>query len=142
MTRQTVRVALKRIYEEPEPSDGTRVLVERLWPRGFSKKRARVDLWLKEISPSSELRTWYGHDPEKFAEFRRRYETELGSETGQAALARLRELAKQGPVTLVFAAHDIEHSNAVVLHDLLRGDARERSDEEDPLTKIEKETDR
>ena len=119
MTRQRLMVALKRVYEEPEPSDGTRVLVERLWPRGFSKKRARVDLWLKEIVPSSELRTWYGHDPAKFAEFRRRYETELASETGQAALAQLRELAKQGPMTLVFAAHDTEHSNAVVLHDLL-----------------------
>jgi uncharacterized protein YeaO (DUF488 family) len=112
-------VTLKRVYEVPEPSDGTRVLVERLWPRGFSKKRARVDLWLKEIAPSSELRTWYGHDPEKFAEFRRRYESELASETGQAALAHLRELAKQGPVALVFAAHDTEHSNAVVLYDLL-----------------------
>jgi uncharacterized protein YeaO (DUF488 family) len=119
MTRQRLMVALKRVYEEPEPGDGTRVLVERLWPRGFSKKRARVDLWLKEIAPSRELRTWYGHDPEKFAEFRRRYETELASETGQAALAQLRELAKQGPVTLVFATHDTEHSNAVVLHDLL-----------------------
>jgi uncharacterized protein YeaO (DUF488 family) len=119
MTRQRLRVALKRVYEEPEPGDGTRVLVERLWPRGFSKQRARVDLWLKEIAPGSELRTWYGHDPEKFAEFRRRYETELASETGQAALAQLRELAKQGPVTLVFATHDTEHSNAVVLHDLL-----------------------
>ena len=119
MTRQRLMVALKRVYEEPEPGDGTRVLVERLGPREFSKKRAHVDLWHKEIAPSSELRTWYGHDPEKFAEFRRRYETELASETGQAALAQLRELAKQGPVTLVFATHDTEHSNAVVLHDLL-----------------------
>ena len=110
---------LKGVYEKPSHEDGFRVLVERLWPRGFSKKRARVDLWLKEIAPSSELRRWYGHDPEKFAEFRRRYETELASETGQAALAQLRELAKQGPVTLIFAAHDTEHSNAVVLHDLL-----------------------
>jgi len=119
MTRQRLVVALKRVYDEPETGDGTRVLVERLWPRGFSKKRAHVDLWLKEIAPSSELRRWYGHDPKKFAEFRRRYETELTSETGQAALAQLRELAKQGPVTLVFAAHDAEHANAVVLHDLL-----------------------
>jgi uncharacterized protein YeaO (DUF488 family) len=112
-------VALKRVYDEPEPGDGTRVLVERLWPRGLSKERAHIDLWLKEIAPSRELRTWFGHDPEKFAEFRRRYETELASETGQAALARLRELAKQGSVTLVFAAHDTEHTNAVVLRDLL-----------------------
>jgi uncharacterized protein YeaO (DUF488 family) len=119
MTRQKSRVALKRVYEEPEPGDGTRVLVERLWPRGFSKQRAQVDLWLKEIAPSSELRTWYSHDPAKFTEFRHRYETELASEAGQAALAQLRDLAKQGPVTLVFAAHDAEHSNAAVLHDLL-----------------------
>jgi uncharacterized protein YeaO (DUF488 family) len=119
MTQQGVMIALKRVYDEPEPGDGTRVLVERLWPRGLSKERAHVDLWLKEIAPSRELRTWFGHDPEKFAEFRRRYETELASPAGQAALARLRELAKQGPVTLVFAAHDTEHNNAVVLRDLL-----------------------
>ncbi|MFL5663305.1 MAG: DUF488 domain-containing protein [Ktedonobacteraceae bacterium] len=112
-------VALKRVYDKPGPGDGTRVLVERLWPRGLSKERAHVDLWLKEIAPSHELRTWFGHDPEKFAEFRCRYETELASETGQAALTRLQELAEQGPVTLVFAAHDIEHTNAVVLRDLL-----------------------
>jgi uncharacterized protein YeaO (DUF488 family) len=122
MTRQQVRIALKRVYDEPESGDGTRVLVERLWPRGLSKERAHVDVWLKEIAPSRELRTWFGHDPEKFAEFRRRYETELAAETGQAALARLRELVKQGPVTLVFAAHDTEHTNAVVLRDLLLGD--------------------
>ena len=119
MTTQGVIVALKRVYDEPEPGDGTRVLVERLWPRGLSKERAHVDLWLKEVAPSRELRTWFGHDPEKFAEFRRRYEIELASETGQAALAKLRELAKQGSVTLVFAAHDTEHTNAIVLRDLL-----------------------
>jgi len=124
MTQQGLMVALKRVYDEPEPDDGTRVLVERLWPRGLSKERAHVNVWLKEIAPSRELRTWFGHDPEKFAEFRRRYETELASETGQAALATLRELAKQGPVTLVFAAHDTEHSNAVVLRDLLLRDDR------------------
>ncbi len=123
MTTHKVTVALKRVYDEPELSDGTRVLVERLWPRGFSKKRAHVDLWLKEIAPSTELRQWYAHDPTKFAEFRRRYETELASETGQAALAQLRELAKQGPLTLVFAAHDVEHANAIVLHDLLLRDS-------------------
>lgn len=120
MAKQQMRIALKRVYDEPEPGDGARVLVERLWPRGLSKERAHVDVWLKEIAPSRELRTWYGHDPQKFAEFRRRYEIELASQTGQAALARLRDLAKQGPVTLVFAAHDTEHTNAVVLRDLLR----------------------
>lgn len=117
MTQQGVMVTLKRVYDEPEPGDGTRVLVERLWPRGLSKERAHIDLWLKEIAPSRELRTWFGHDPEKFAEFRSRYET------GQAALARLRKLAKQGAVTLVFAARDTEHTNAVVLRDLLLHDS-------------------
>lgn len=119
MTKRSVMIALKRIYDEPAPDDGTRVLVERLWPRGLSKERAHVDVWLKEVAPSHELRTWYGHDPEKFAEFRRRYEAELASQTGRAALAQLRDLVGQGPVTLVFAAHDTEYSNAVVLRDLL-----------------------
>ena len=113
-------VAIKRVYDQPEPGDGTRILVDRLWPRGLSKERAKVDTWLKEVAPSNELRKWFGHDPEKFAEFRRRYEAELESEPGQEALARLRDLAMQGPVTLVFAAHDSEHNNAVVLRDLLR----------------------
>jgi len=119
MEKQGSMITLKRVYDEPEPGDGTRVLVDRLWPRGLSKERAHVDLWLKEIAPSSQLRTWFGHDPEKFAEFRRRYEAELASETGQVALTKLRDLAKQKPVTLVFAAHDTEHANAVVLRDLL-----------------------
>ena len=119
MARQKLTIALKRVYDEPESSDGTRVLVDRLWPRGLSKERARVDLWLKEIAPSNELRKWFGHEPEKFAEFRRRYEAELASESGQEALAKLRDIARRGPVTLVFGAHDMEHNNAVVLRDLL-----------------------
>lgn len=112
-------MSLKRVYEEPASSDGTRVLVDRLWPRGLSKEKAHVDVWLKEVAPSNELRRWYGHDPERFAEFRKRYEEELASEQGQAALDRLRNLAQQGHVTLVYAAHDTQHSNATVLHDLL-----------------------
>jgi uncharacterized protein YeaO (DUF488 family) len=123
MAKRSVGIALKRVYDEPDPGDGTRVLVERLWPRGLSKERAHVDVWLKEIAPSRELRTWYGHDPEKFAQFRCRYESELAKPSGQAALTRLRELAKQGPLTLVFAAHDTEHSNAAVLRDLLLHEA-------------------
>ncbi len=119
MTMQDVRVALKRVYEPPAPTDGTRVLVERLWPRGLSKARAQVDHWLKEITPSPELRTWYGHDPAKYAEFRRRYEAELAAEPAQAALAQLRELAQHEQVTLVVAAHDLEHSTAPVVRDLL-----------------------
>ena len=123
MTKRSFTVALKRVYDEPEPGDGTRVLVDRLWPRGLSKERAHIDLWLKEIAPSRELRTWFGHDPEKFAEFRRRYENEIASETGQTALVKLRDLAKRDPVTLVFATHDTEHANAVVLRDLLLHDS-------------------
>src|SRR6266699_2254359 len=119
MTKQQLTVALKRVYDEPESNDGTRILVDRLWPRGLSKERAHIDLWLKEIAPSNELRKWFGHDPEKFAEFRRRYEAELASETHKKALAKLHEVASQGHVTLVFAAHDSEHSNATVLRDVL-----------------------
>lgn len=120
MAKPAFTVAIKRVYDQPELGDGTRILVDRLWPRGLSKERAKVDIWLKEVAPSNELRKWFGHDPEKFAEFRRRYEAELESESGQEALARMRDLARQGPVTLVFAAHDNEHNNAVVLRDLLR----------------------
>jgi uncharacterized protein YeaO (DUF488 family) len=119
MVEQYVRIAVKLVYKKPDPGDGTRVLVERLWPCGLSKEHAHVDVWLKEIVPSHELRTCYGHEGEKFAEFRRRYEIELASQSGQAALARLLELAKLGPVTLLFAANHSEQSNAVVLRDLL-----------------------
>ncbi|HEV7234938.1 MAG TPA: DUF488 domain-containing protein [Ktedonobacteraceae bacterium] len=119
MPKQLLNIVLKRVYDEPKEDDGKRVLVERLWPRGLSKERARVDLWLKEVAPSSELRKWFGHEPEKFAEFRRRYEAELEVEGAQTKLAELRDMAKREHVTLVFAAHDTEHNNAVVLRDLL-----------------------
>lgn len=112
-------VTLKRAYDRQGPDDGTRVPVERFWTRGLSKERAHVDVWLKEVAPSNELRRWYGHDPEKFDEFRQRYEAELAAETGKAALAKLRDMAKQGPVTLVYATRDTEHSNARALRDLL-----------------------
>src|SRR5690348_9147243 len=85
MPHAGVTVAQKRVYEEPEPGDGSRVLVDRLWPRGLSKERARVDLWLKDVAPSRELRIWFGHDPAKFEEFRRRYEAELADDPGRAA---------------------------------------------------------
>lgn len=113
------KMALKRVYDEPAASDGTRVLVDRLWPRGLSKERAHVDVWLKEVAPSDELRKWFAHDPAKFAEFRRRYHEELQTGEGQAALEKLRALKKQGSVTLLFSAHDSQHNNAIVLHDLL-----------------------
>src|SRR6266516_2308308 len=119
MAAQKLSVALKRAYDEPAASDGTRVLVERLWPRGISRERAHIDLWLKDIAPSTGLRKWFHHDPQKFPEFRRRYEAELKAEAAQKALAQLHEIAKQGQLTLVFAAHDAEYSNAVVLYNLL-----------------------
>lgn len=119
MASHALAIALKRVYEPPAPTDGKRVLVERLWPRGLSKAQAQVDLWFKEIAPSSELRTWYGHDPAKYAEFRRRYEAELAAEPAQEALERLRELAHQKQVTLVVAAQDLEHSTAPIIRDLL-----------------------
>jgi len=120
MTKQVLKLAMKRVYDEPEPSDGIRVLVERLWPRGISKDRAHIDLWLKEVAPSRELRQWFAHDPEKFGEFRHCYEAELKSPMAQEALTKLRVLAQKEVVTLVFAARDADHSNAAVLYDLLR----------------------
>ncbi len=119
MSEQLLNIALKRAYDEPAESDGTRVLVERLWPRGLSKERAHIDLWLKEVAPSTELRRWYGHEPDKFAEFRRRYESELAGEPARTAVNKLRDMAEHGKVTLVFATHDTELSNAAVLRDYL-----------------------
>lgn len=107
-------------YEPADDGDGTRVLVDRIWPRGVSKDEARIDHWLRNLAPSKELRVWYGHDPARFEEFRHRYEAELGAEPASSALAQLRNLAAGGPVTLVFGARDTEHSNAAVLRELLR----------------------
>jgi uncharacterized protein YeaO (DUF488 family) len=112
-------IRIKRAYEQAERSDGYRVLVDRIWPRGVSRQRARVDEWAKELAPSNELRRWYGHNPERFEGFRRRYLEEL--QVHEGALAQLRERARRGAVTLVFAAKDAEHSNAAVLADLLAG---------------------
>ncbi|MHB8600801.1 MAG: DUF488 domain-containing protein [Ktedonobacteraceae bacterium] len=118
MAKRTLHIAIKRAYDEPAQDDGTRILVDRLWPRGLSKEQAHIDVWLKEIAPSDELRKWFGHEPEKFAEFRSRYKAELASGEAIDAIGRLYELARQGQVTLVYAAHDTEHNNAVVLRDL------------------------
>lgn len=109
---------IKRVYEPIEETDGYRVLVDRLWPRGISKAKAKIDLWLKSVAPSNELRKWFGHDPERFAEFAERYRTEL-AESG--ALDELRSVIKEHPIaTLLYAAHDEEHNNAVVLQELLQ----------------------
>jgi DNA-3-methyladenine glycosylase len=111
------RVELKRAYDDPAPSDGYRILVDRLWPRGVSKAEAAIDEWLKEVAPSTELRRWFGHDPERFDEFTTRYRAEL---EGSEALRTLRARCREHPVvTLVYGAHDGEHNQAVVLRDLV-----------------------
>ena len=110
-------VRLKRAYEPAAPEDGVRVLVDRLWPRGLRKSDAAIDRWMKDIAPSTQLRQWFGHDPERWPEFRRSYTMELQQQA--AAVDELRELAKGGRVTLVFAAHDEAHNDAVVLRDVL-----------------------
>jgi uncharacterized protein YeaO (DUF488 family) len=113
-------VRARRVYEQAAPSDGKRVLVDRLWPRGLSKDRAHLDEWLKAVAPSDELRRWYGHQPAKFAEFQRRYEAELQDPERAEALRHLRAEARSGPVTLLTATKDLEHSEAAVLAQLLR----------------------
>ncbi len=112
-------VKLKRAYDPPAANDGKRILIDRLWPRGIKKTEAAIDEWLKEVAPSTELRKWFGHDPARWPEFRRRYLKELHGH--RAELDRLRALARQRTVTLVFAAHDQAHNDAVVLRDLLLG---------------------
>jgi uncharacterized protein YeaO (DUF488 family) len=115
---------LKRVYEPPTPEDGVRILVDRLWPRGLSKEKAAVDHWMKEIAPSAELRTWFGHDPDRWAEFRRRYMEELRQHT--ALLDQIREFASERGVTLLFGAHDQEHNDAVVLAEVVAKGTKRR----------------
>ena len=110
---------MKRVYEDREEGDGRRVLVDRLWPRGLRKDDAAVDMWLREVAPSDELRRWYGHDPSRFGEFADRYWAELSDPTRAAALEQLREFADAGPVTLLTATRDVAHSHATVLADVL-----------------------
>jgi uncharacterized protein YeaO (DUF488 family) len=114
---QMVGIRIKRVYQEPAAEDGTRILVDRLWPRGLTKEEARVDLWLKEVAPSTELRKWFAHDPTKWAEFRSRYLDELKRNKEQLSL--IRQEAAKGTVTLVYGAKDQEHNEAVVLQRLL-----------------------
>ncbi|MEV4533422.1 DUF488 family protein [Asanoa sp. NPDC049518] len=108
---------LRRVYDEVEPGDGKRVLVDRIWPRGVRK--GSFDEWLKDVAPSNELRHWYGHDPDKFTEFRRRYLAELKQPEQAAALDQLRTLQKQGPLTLLTATKDVDISHAAVLAKVL-----------------------
>ncbi|AXK32155.1 DUF488 family protein [Streptomyces armeniacus] len=117
--QSTLDVRVRRIYDEPEGADGSRVLVDRVWPRGMAKDRARLDEWLKGAAPSTELRRWYGHDPERFEEFSERYRAELDGEEPRETLDRLRELAEDGPLTLLTATKDIGLSHAAILADVL-----------------------
>lgn len=112
-------IRAKRIYDPAGPTDGYRVLVDRLWPRGLRKEDAKIDEWLKGIAPSTELRRWFGHDPSRWNEFVARYERELEAPEAQAHLARLRRLAERGTVTLLYAAREDRYNNAKLLADLL-----------------------
>lgn len=121
-------VHVKRAYEPPAPSDGYRVLIDRLWPRGVERESARLDEWARELAPSTELRRWFGHDPARFGEFRERYLDELSAQ--EAKLRELRERARETTLTLVYGARDTEHNDAVVLAELLRRETRQSKGEE------------
>ena len=110
-------IKIKRAYEQADAADGERILVDRLWPRGLSKKKAHIDLWMKEIAPSTELRVWFGHDPAKWKDFRGRYKTELRNNTD--LIETLAGKAEEGPITLVYAARDEKHNEALVLKQFL-----------------------
>jgi uncharacterized protein YeaO (DUF488 family) len=113
-------IAMKRVYDPAAKEDGYRVLAERLWPRGESKAKAKLDAWEKEIAPSNDLRHWYDHDPDKWAEFQTRYEAELATPAAHATLDALADRAEHGPVTLVYASHAGEISNTAVLLRLIQ----------------------
>ena len=115
-------VRLKRAYDPASRSDGYRVLIDRLWPRGISREHARLDEWARELAPSAELRRWFGHDPTRFAEFERRYSVELATQKGK--LRELRKRAREGTLTLVYGARDTKHNDAVVLAATLRRGVR------------------
>ncbi len=112
-------VRIKRVYDAPDPTDGYRVLIDRLWPRGVSRERAHIDEWARDLAPSGDLRKWFGHDPERFQKFRECYRRELGEHAGE--IDGLRERARHGPVTLVYAARDEQHNDAVVLAEVIEG---------------------
>ena len=111
-------IRIKRVYDEVAPGDGIRILVDRLWPRGLSKERARIDFWDKELAPSTELRHWFGHDPAKWGEFRKRYFEELNQ--AESAILALKPYLSKGPCVLLYAAHDELHNNAVALLEYLK----------------------
>jgi uncharacterized protein YeaO (DUF488 family) len=113
-------IAVKRAYEAPSEKDGRRVLVDRVWPRGVGKEELRLDAWYRELAPSTPLRKWFGHDPERWSEFQKRYRAELQQPDAREALQELATMAKRGKVTLVYGARDEEHNQAVVLRDYLK----------------------
>ena len=115
-------IRLKRAYEPAAASDGYRILIDRIWPRGVARKDARLDEWARELAPSAELRRWFGHDPARFEEFRRRYVEELAAQ--EEKLRELRRRAREGTLTLVYGARDTEHNDALVLAELLRRGSR------------------
>jgi uncharacterized protein YeaO (DUF488 family) len=121
MVANRARVQARRVYDAPEDSDGARVLVDRIWPRGMTKSRAALTEWCKDVAPSTELRKWYGHDPEKFEEFTRRYGAELEQAERAQALHHLRDVAADRRLTLLTASRDVEISEAMVLAALLNG---------------------
>jgi uncharacterized protein YeaO (DUF488 family) len=112
-----MNIQIKRVYEKSDAKDGFRILVDRLWPRGLTKEKAAADLWLKDIAPSTELRKWFNHDPEKWKEFQKKYQKEL--QENKEAVSVLKEHLKQGPVTLLYGAKDHEHNEAEVLKNFL-----------------------
>ena len=112
-----MKIKIKRVYEAPAKDDGMRILVDRLWPRGLTKQKAAIDLWLKEIAPTAELRKWFAHDPKKWTEFRKKYLQELKENKEQISI--IKDHLKQGAVTLVYGARDQEHNEANVLEELL-----------------------
>lgn len=114
-----MKMKIKRVYEAPDEEDGIRILVDRLWPRGLTKEKAHIDLWLKDIAPSTVLRKWFGHDPDKWEEFRKRYCHELKAKIKQVSI--LKEQTKKETVTLVYAAKDEEHNEAIVLKEFING---------------------
>lgn len=113
-----MEIKLKRVYEKSAKEDGTRILVDRLWPRGLTKQKANIDMWLKEVAPSTELRKWFHHDPDKWKEFKKRYLLELKNKEEQIEI--LKKQLRRGAVTLVYGAKDEEHNEAIVLKELLR----------------------
>lgn len=114
------RIQICRIYADQQPDKGTRVLVDRIWPRGISKEQARLDHWYRDIAPSAELRKWFGHDPQRWAAFRQKYRKELKDEAQQERLSELADMARSDGLVLLYGAKDSEHNQAVVLRDLLK----------------------